>query len=44
MYGLQAAVAVRAAPNSSLLQDVALLRAGDTFGELSLLVRVCVDS
>lgn len=35
---LQAAVAVRAAPGSSLLKDVALLQAGDTFGELCLLV------
>jgi CRP-like cAMP-binding protein len=34
----QAAVAVRSAPGSSLLKDVALLHAGDTFGELCLLV------
>jgi hypothetical protein len=30
---------VRAAPGSSLLKDVALLKAGDSFGELCLLVR-----
>lgn len=35
---VQAAVAVRSAPGSSLLKDVALLHAGDTFGELCLLV------
>jgi hypothetical protein len=31
-------VAVRAAPGSSLLKDVAMLGPGDTFGELCLLV------
>lgn len=35
---MQAAVAVRSAPGSSMLKDVALLHAGDTFGELCLLV------
>lgn len=35
---LQAAVAVRSAPGSSTLKDVAVLKDGDTFGELALLV------
>jgi dihydroxyacid dehydratase/phosphogluconate dehydratase len=34
----QAAVAVREAPGSSNLKDIALLKDGDTFGELALLV------
>jgi hypothetical protein len=37
-YAAQAAVAVRSAPGSSLLKDVATLHAGDTFGESCLLV------
>jgi hypothetical protein len=35
---LQAAVAVRSAPGSSILKDVAPLKDGDTFGELALMV------
>lgn len=35
---MQAAVAVRDAPGSCQLKDIAMLQPGDTFGESSLLV------
>jgi hypothetical protein len=35
---MQAAVSVRSASGSSTLNEIALLKDGDTFGELALLV------
>jgi len=42
LHCMQAAVADRSAPGSSLLKDSAVLHPGDTFGELCLLVSWCM--